>query len=117
MFLKQGDVVTAYLNADMDEQVYIKLPKICGDEEGFVGELWKALYGRPKAGQLWNNTFVNTMTKMGFKQSSQKRCFLYTMANPFILCSMLMMCWLLATIRRFWRNFGANYAQPTRFET
>ena len=58
MFLKQGDVVTTYLNADMDEPVYIKLPKICGDEEGFVCALWKALYGHPKAGQLWNNTFV-----------------------------------------------------------
>ena len=61
MFLKQGDVVTAYLNADMDEQVYIKLPEICGDKAGFVREIWKALYGHPKAGQLWNNSFVNTI--------------------------------------------------------
>ena len=30
LYIRQADVVTAYLNAAMDEEVFIKLPKICG---------------------------------------------------------------------------------------
>ena len=114
MFLKQGDVVTAYLNADMDEPVYIKLPKICGDEEGFVRVLWKALYGHPKAGQLWNNTFVNTMTELGFTQSSQDRCFFIHIGKSIYLVlyvdDVLAACKNKAVLERFWRKLCSTYS-------
>ena len=31
IYIRQADVVTAYLNAALDEEVFIKLPKVCGD--------------------------------------------------------------------------------------
>ena len=69
--------MTAYLNAAMDEEVFIKLPKICGDNSTQVRQLFKALYGHPKAGQLWNNKFVGFMKDEGFIQSMQDKCFFY----------------------------------------
>ena len=77
LYLRQADVVTAYLNADMDKEVYIKLPKICGDDSNQVRALLKALYGHPKAGQLWNNKFVTFMKEEGFTQSVRDKCFFY----------------------------------------
>ena len=41
LFIRQADVVTAYLNAAMDEEVFIKLPKICGDNSTQVQQLFK----------------------------------------------------------------------------
>ena len=66
LFIRQVDVVTAYLNAAMDEEVFIKLLNICGDDSSQVRQFFKALYGNPKAGQLWNNKFVGFMKNEGF---------------------------------------------------
>ena len=48
--MRQADVITAYLNAEMTDEVFVKLPTSCGDEPGMVRQLLKALYGHPKAG-------------------------------------------------------------------
>ena len=74
--MNQADVITAYLNAQMDDEVYIKLPKVCGDYNNYVWRLFKALYGHPKAGQLWNMKFVAFMIAEHFKQSVRDKCFL-----------------------------------------
>ena len=75
LYIRQADVVTAYLNAAMDEEVFIKLLKICSDDSSQVRQLLKALYGHPKAGQLWNNKIVGFMKNEGFIQSVQDKCF------------------------------------------
>ena len=59
LFLKQGDIVMAYLNADMHNEVYVRLPAVCNDPPCKVRRLLKALYGHPKAGQLWNTKLVH----------------------------------------------------------
>ena len=71
--------MTAYLNAEMDEEVYIKLLSICGDDEALVRQLWKALYGHPKAGQLWNKVRVKFLTQRVFTQSVQDKCFFFNL--------------------------------------
>ena len=43
----------------------------------YVRQLLKALYGHPKAGQLWNNKFVGFMKNEGFIQSVRDKCFFY----------------------------------------
>ena len=65
-----------YLNADMLDEEYIKLSKICGDDSDMVRHLQKALYGHPKAGKLWNNDFVG-FTCEGFTATSQDRCLFF----------------------------------------
>ena len=73
-FMRQADVVTAYLNAAMNEEVYVKLPRVCGDDPTLVRRLFKALYGHPRAGQLWNKKFVDFMLSLGFIQSLRDKC-------------------------------------------
>ena len=52
------DVSSAFLNAPVDEDIYIQLPPhLRYDEEGneLVGKLNKALYGIHQANRAWNN--------------------------------------------------------------
>ena len=48
-FIRQIDIVTAFLNAPMSDTCYIKLPKVCGDPPDLVRQLFKALYGHVEA--------------------------------------------------------------------
>ena len=77
LFLRQADVVIAYLHAAMPDEVDIKLPAICGDDPNMVRQLLRTLYGHPKAGHLWNVDFVQFMWGEGFLQCSQEKCLLY----------------------------------------
>ena len=88
--MRQGDVVTAYLNTDMQDEVYIKLPKICGDDPNLVRRLQNALYGHPKAGQLWNRDFVGFTCDEGFAATSRDRCLFFRPNHIFYWCCTLM---------------------------
>ena len=35
-FIRQIDIVTAFLNANLPDVCYVKLPEVCGDLPGFV---------------------------------------------------------------------------------
>ena len=41
LFLRQADVVTAYSNSTMPDEVCVCLPSICGDQPGYVQRLFK----------------------------------------------------------------------------
>ena len=49
------------IHAAMPDEVYVRLPSICGDDPRLVRKLFRALYGHSKAGQLWNVHFVQFM--------------------------------------------------------
>ena len=73
-FICQIDVVTAFLNAALPELCFIKLPKVCGDPEGYVRPLYKALYGHIEAPKLWNKEWSILMLELGFVQSKRDPC-------------------------------------------
>ena len=54
--LKQMDVKTAYLNAKMEEEVFMKQPEGFVDKQrpNAVCRLIKSLYGTKQAGANWN---------------------------------------------------------------
>lgn len=52
MVVDQIDVRTAFLNGDLEEDVYIKLPNELG---GGVRKLHKALYGLKQAARAWHD--------------------------------------------------------------
>ena len=69
------DVETAFLNVDLEEEVYIRVP------EGYTVptgcnciRLKKALYGLKQAPRAWNKNSNNTLYGQGFSQFQSEPC-------------------------------------------
>lgn len=70
MELHQLDVKTAFLNGDLEEEIFIRQPP--GFEEGgpnVVARLHKALYGLRQASRAWHKTLHQFLVSEGFRVS------------------------------------------------
>ena len=78
--LRSIDFSTAYLNGDLDEDVYMTQPE--GFPQGERGQLLKLLrsiYGLKQAGRQWNKKLSKKLLSMGFKcLQSDRSCYLYS---------------------------------------
>jgi hypothetical protein len=65
------DVKSAFLNGDLNEEVYVHQPPgfAIPGKEGKVLRLRKALYGLRQAPRAWNAKLDSTLKGLGFKQS------------------------------------------------
>ena len=124
LFIRQADVVTAYLNAAMPDEVYVKLPSICGDDPTLVRRLLRALYGHPKAGNLWNFDFVNFMLGEGFLQCSRDKCLFFHPTLFFLVVlyvdDLLGACENNTVLKKFWKKLATSFkirdlGKPTNF--
>ena len=70
------DVETAFLNGDLEEEVYMKLPQGFENEKGErdVVKLKKSIYGLKQSPRCWNKKFVSVLLRMGFIQSDADPC-------------------------------------------
>jgi hypothetical protein len=66
--IHQTDVKSAYLNADLDEEIYMKPPPgyLKKGEEGLVCRLLKGLYGLKQAGRKWYLLLYKFFRSLGF---------------------------------------------------
>lgn len=80
--LHQLDVIGAYLNGNVDEEIYMTLPPECVDSpEQSVVRLRKALYGLKQAGMVWNREIDQFLTtELKFLRSLADPC-IYTRNN------------------------------------
>ena len=72
------DVKRAFLYGDIDESIYIELPKednMYG--HGFVGKLIKAMYGTRAAPKIWQQTVRKEMISLGFEVNMIFPCVYY----------------------------------------
>lgn len=67
------DIKTAYLNAPMDAEVYIKIPEGF-DDAGEEALLLKAMYGTKQAGHLWQEHLGTTLKSEGAVQADADPC-------------------------------------------
>ncbi|CDO78191.1 hypothetical protein BN946_scf184635.g1 [Trametes cinnabarina] len=75
MELCQFDVVGAYLNADLDKEIYMCQPPGYDDGSGRVLRLQKALYGLKQGGRKWNQRFNRVMVEdLGFTRLNSEPC-------------------------------------------
>lgn len=76
--IEQVDVATAFLNAPLDEEIYVRPPE--GSPGSTTGKVWrlkKALYGLKQAGRQWWKTLSATFTEFGLKTSRADQCLLF----------------------------------------
>ena len=67
--LHQVNVVGAYLQGDLDEEIYMKVPDGLAEKYGSGQKFWrlkKALYRLKQAGWQWKKHLHQVMTKLGF---------------------------------------------------
>ncbi|PIL28276.1 hypothetical protein GSI_09564 [Ganoderma sinense ZZ0214-1] len=75
MEMRQFDVVGAYLNADLDEEIYMRQPPGYEDGTRKVLRLQKALYGLKQGGRKWNIHFNRIMVdELGFRRLNSDPC-------------------------------------------
>ena len=73
----QFDVSSAYLNADLEVNVYVKQPpgfQIPGKWSKLVCKLLKGLYGLKQDGCCWNRTFDEFLFEFGLTRSMIDSC-------------------------------------------
>ena len=55
------DAEQAFVQSELDEEVYLRLPKGCGSMSGKVARLRKSLYGLKQASRSWHKHLVSGM--------------------------------------------------------
>ena len=75
--LYQLDVETAFLNANVKEEVYMKVPDGVTDAPaGMVCRLLKAVYGIPQAPLAWHDEITSFLATLGYFPSALDPCLL-----------------------------------------
>jgi hypothetical protein len=75
--LDSVDVITAFLLADLKEEIYVKIPDGYPIEQGKSGKvlrLLKSLYGLKQSPRAWNEALDTYLKSMGFIPTSSERC-------------------------------------------
>jgi transposase InsO family protein len=80
MELESVDVSSAFLNGELDESVYMKLPEgfsVDGDDGTVVWvlKLLKSLYGLKQAGRCWSKKLHEVLTNLGFIRTESEHSF------------------------------------------
>ncbi len=76
MLIHQMDVVTAFLNGSLDEEIYMQQPSgyVIPGNEHVVCKLKKSIYGFKQSPRCWNTVFRKYMEGIDFKQSPADPC-------------------------------------------
>ena len=74
--LHQMDVKTAFLNGNLEEEVYMDQPEgfSVKGKEHMVCKLKRSIYGLKQASRQWYLKFNDTITSFGFKENAVDRC-------------------------------------------
>ena len=72
----QMDIKTAFLNGDLEEEIYMTQPEGFTDpgQEQKVCKLRKSIYGLKQASRSWNLKFDETIKTYGFHQCVDEAC-------------------------------------------
>ncbi|KAL5515273.1 hypothetical protein EMCRGX_G000418 [Ephydatia muelleri] len=78
MMVHQIDVVTAFLNGTLEEEIYMEQPPgyIKKGEEHLVCKLKKSIYGLKQSPRCWNMVFNEYMTSLSYEQCAAHPCVL-----------------------------------------
>nr|KAJ0227703.1 hypothetical protein LSAT_V11C100011740 [Lactuca sativa] len=76
LVIHQMDVKTAFLNGDLDEEIYMKQPEgfVMPGNEHKVCKLKKSLYGLKQAPKQWHQNFDDVVLSNGFALNHADKC-------------------------------------------
>lgn len=72
--IMQFDVKTAFLNGNIEEEIYVQQPKGYNDNSGRVCKLQKSLYGLKQSSRCWNKTFTKLLRDFDLRPSDADLC-------------------------------------------
>lgn len=84
MKIHQMDVVTAFLQGDIEEDIFMEQPPGYNDNSGRVCKLNKSIYGLKQAGRNWNKKLDATLKNYGLKSSMHDQCIYFSPKNDLI---------------------------------
>ena len=64
--IEMMDVKGAYLNSELDEEIYMAQPDHFNDGSGRILKLLRALYGLKQAGCVWHQKLCQVLEGLGF---------------------------------------------------
>ena len=68
------DVDQAFVQCELEEDVFLRLPKRCGDLSGKVVRLNKRLYGLKQASRTWHAHLTTCLKRLGFERCITDVC-------------------------------------------
>lgn len=71
----QMDVKTAFLNSEMDTEIYMTQPHGYVGDPQLVCKLHKSIYGAKQAGRLWAKLLHKTLTELNYTNTHKDVCF------------------------------------------
>ena len=74
--LLHWDIEQAFVQSELDHEVFMKLPPGCGSMSGKVVRLNKSLYGLKQASRTFYKRLVSDLKRIGFEQSLSDPCVL-----------------------------------------
>ena len=76
MIIKHFDAKTAFLNGELEETIFMKLPEgyIGTGKKDLVCKLKKGIYGLKQAAKVWNDKINSLLKDYGFVQSTADPC-------------------------------------------
>ena len=76
MFIHQMDVKSAFLNGDLEEEIYMNQPEgfIAKRQENKVYKLLKSLYGLKQAPKQWQQKFNKIIAQFEFTIHEHEKC-------------------------------------------
>lgn len=76
------DIETAYLNGELDEDIYIKPPEMFGKrDDSKVLKLKKAVYGLKQSGSAWNKKLDSKLKALGLQRLESEPCVYVNLKN------------------------------------
>ena len=91
LHLHQMDVQTAFLNGDLQEEIYMCQPEgfIVRGKEEYVYKLKKGLYGLKQASRCWFQTMDILLQSIGFDQCDGDSCiYIKKLNNKFVMLAL-----------------------------
>lgn len=79
------DAVTAFMQGDLTEEIYIEQPEGFNDGSNRVCKLNKAINGLKQSGRVWNIKLVKALKSFGLHQSKMDPCVFYAKSLELLL--------------------------------